>query len=273
MDAVTASEAVYQRSETIAQLAGALAKAQGAITSAEKDRTNPHFKQKYATLDAVWEACRAPLSENGLAVMQLPRVDGNRVTLATLLAHASGEWISATLVLMARDATPQSVGSCLTYGKRYGLSAMVGVAPGADEDDDGNAATGDDDRDRRQQQRQEHAASTARVADKLREQKRDAADAGTQPQAPAEPTIPKDGIYTPLQLKHVEKDAAGNPVTFGILTAELGDWMLETKDREVARALVDAKKAGRKVVIEWSTTNGRRTIDQISAAPAQEPAA
>lgn len=123
----------------IATLAVALAKAQGAIKSAEKDRTNPHFKAKYATLDAVWEACRGALSSNGLSIVQLPEVDGQTVIVRTLLLHASGEYISAALAIKARDDSPQAIGSALTYGRRYGLCAMVGVT--ADEDDDANGAS------------------------------------------------------------------------------------------------------------------------------------
>lgn len=127
-----------ERSESIAALSAALAAAQGEITGASKDAVNPHFKTKYADLAAVWDACRPALSKNGIAVVQPVSAEGATVKVITLLTHGSGEWISETLVLEARDASPQSVGSAFTYGRRYGLSAMVGVAP--DDDDDGNAA-------------------------------------------------------------------------------------------------------------------------------------
>lgn len=127
-----------ERSESIAALSKALAAAQGEIIGAGKDAFNPHFKAKYADLAAVWDACRPALAKNGLAVIQPVSADGARVRVITLLAHGSGEWISEELILEARDASPQSVGSVFTYGRRYGLSAMVGVAP--DDDDDGNAA-------------------------------------------------------------------------------------------------------------------------------------
>lgn len=128
----------YARSVSIARLAGALAKAQGSIEGASKDKTNPHFKSSYADLASVWEACRAPLSANGIAVLQPASADGPRVTLTTILAHSSGEWISMDLTMTAGQNTPQAIGSCITYARRYALASMVGVAP---EDDDGNAAT------------------------------------------------------------------------------------------------------------------------------------
>lgn len=134
-------QAPFFASPTIGKLAEALAKAQGVIKPAEKDRENPHFRSKYATLDACWAACRDALSQHGLSVVQLPDSDGVKVSVTTVLAHGSGEWISSRVTMIAKDGSPQAVGSALTYGRRYGLCAAVGVAP--EEDDDGNAATGD----------------------------------------------------------------------------------------------------------------------------------
>ena len=126
-------------SPTIGKLADALSKAQASMQNADKDRVNPFFGRSYATLSSVWEACREALSANGLSVMQPVTSQGKAVTVTTLLAHASGEWVRADLTVDAKDASAQSVGSATTYGRRYGLSAMVGVAQ--EEDDDGNAAS------------------------------------------------------------------------------------------------------------------------------------
>ncbi len=130
-----------ETSAAINELAGALAKAQGEIKGATKDATNPHFQSKYATLDAVWEACRVALSSNGLAVVQGAHATGGElVTVTTMLLHTSGQWIRESLDLVPKDASPQAAGSALTYARRYGLSSMVGVAP--EDDDDANAAQG-----------------------------------------------------------------------------------------------------------------------------------
>lgn len=128
----------YTRSTTIAHLALALARAQGKISGASKDKQNPHFKSAYADLASGWEACRAALSENQLAVLQPVFADGGRVTVTTILTHSSGEWISADLTMAAGQNTPQGIGSCITYARRYALFSLVGIAP---EDDDGNAAS------------------------------------------------------------------------------------------------------------------------------------
>lgn len=127
------------KSESIAKLSAALALAQASVTGAAKDALNPHFNRKYADLASVWDACRDALSKNGLAVVQLAESDGDRATVVTILTHSSGEWIKGSVTLRPSKADPQGIGSALTYGRRYGLAAMVGVAP---EDDDGNAAGG-----------------------------------------------------------------------------------------------------------------------------------
>jgi hypothetical protein len=127
------------RSESIKELATALAKAQGAIEGAKKDSQNPFFKSSYADLASVWDACRKPLSSNGLSVVQTVNDNGGVQYLETILLHVSGEWISGAIQLNPTQPTPQGIGSAITYMRRYGLQAMVGIAP---EDDDGNAASG-----------------------------------------------------------------------------------------------------------------------------------
>ena len=124
--------------ESIDAIAPALAKAQAVMEGARKDATNPHFKSKYADLASVWEACRKPLTDNGIAVVQMTiPSDKDEVVVTTRLLHTSGQWIEGDLALPVSKSDAQGYGSALTYARRYGLSAAVGIAP---EDDDGNAA-------------------------------------------------------------------------------------------------------------------------------------
>lgn len=124
-------------SNTVGELAKALAAAQAELEPAKKEATNPHFRSKYADLSACWDAVRAPLARHGLAVSQLPSLDGDTVRLTTMLLHTSGEYIgSDAAVRLAKHDAP-SVGSALTYLRRYSLSAIVGLST---EDDDGAAA-------------------------------------------------------------------------------------------------------------------------------------
>lgn len=127
------------KSESLSQLFTALSVAQGKIKSATKDSTNPHFKSSYADLASVWDACRDPLTENGLCVVQLPTVSEGRVNVLTILGHKSGEFIGCNLSLKPMRDDPQGDGSAITYARRYGLSAVAGIAP--DDDDDGNEAS------------------------------------------------------------------------------------------------------------------------------------
>ena len=127
------------KSPEIGTLALALAKAQGQIRGAIKDSENPFFKSNYADLEAVWAACREPLSKNELAVVQTTSGDEGKVVVHTTLIHSSGQWIRGTLSVTPDKPTSQAVGSCLSYLRRYALAAMVGVYQ---VDDDGNAASG-----------------------------------------------------------------------------------------------------------------------------------
>jgi hypothetical protein len=127
------------RSSSIAKIATAIAKAQTKISGAHKDKTNPHFKSKYATLASIWDAAHEALNAEGVAIVQMPRTIDSGIEIETMLAHSSGEWLSSRLTMPLTDrATAQQVGSAVTYGRRYALAAMTGVAP---DDDDGNAAS------------------------------------------------------------------------------------------------------------------------------------
>ena len=127
------------QSESIASLAKALSIVQGKLTYAVKDSANPFFKSKYADLESVWDACRSLLAENGLCVMQFPGefIDGC-MSLTTILAHSSGEWIKQTMEVPVTKPDAQGAGSAITYMRRYALAAVVGVVQA---DDDGNAAS------------------------------------------------------------------------------------------------------------------------------------
>lgn len=126
-----------QKSESIAALAAALAKAQGTMRHALKDSVNPHFRNRYADLASVLDAVREPLAANGLAVVQLAADDEHGAAVETVLMHSSGEWISSRLALPVSKADAQGYGSALTYARRYALAAICGIAQ---DDDDGEGA-------------------------------------------------------------------------------------------------------------------------------------
>jgi len=124
-------------SETIAELAVALAKAQGQIEDASKDGINPAFRSKYADLAAVRAVIREPLAVNDLAVMQFPRTVQGGVEVETMLVHKSGEFVSESLFMPVGKYDAHGIGSGITYGRRYGLMSILCLAA---VDDDGNGA-------------------------------------------------------------------------------------------------------------------------------------
>ena len=122
-------------------LFAALAAAQGDIAAAEATQESTHFDYKYANLQNCLDACRKPLADNGLAVIQLPTVlDGGLVQVTTILGHSSGQSITQTMTMAPEKGGPQAIGSCITYLRRYMLCAMVGIGQ---QDDDANLATAD----------------------------------------------------------------------------------------------------------------------------------
>jgi hypothetical protein len=127
-----------ERSESINELALALSKAQGEITGAIRESSNPAFRgAKYADLSAVWEGIRGPFAKHGLSVVQgLSSVEGG-VHCETMLMHSSGQWVSSGLTIPADKLNAHGYGSAATYARRFGLQAIAGIAP---IDDDGNAA-------------------------------------------------------------------------------------------------------------------------------------
>ena len=127
-------------SPTIGAIAKALAAAQREIGVAVKDATNPHFRSKYADLQAIDEACRPILSKHGIAISQAAAYLEGLASITTRLMHADGEWIEATLHVPVSKNDAQGVGSALTYARRFGLSALAAVPAGID--DDGEAAVG-----------------------------------------------------------------------------------------------------------------------------------
>ena len=132
------------KSESIKELTAALAKAQKVFKPIKRTEkvgyeTGKGRKQyNYAPLNEVIEATKQALSDNELAVTQLPVVIDGVTYLETLLSHSSGEWVSSMLYVGVQNELPQSEGSALTYKRRYGLSAILNVS--SEEDDDGATA-------------------------------------------------------------------------------------------------------------------------------------
>lgn len=116
-----------------------LVKAQLEIRAPEKDKTNPRFKTKYCSLDAIYAACRMPLAKNGITLSHsVEYVDGKSV-LVTSLNHVSGDSLSNKIPIFVEHETSQGFASALTYSRRYAICSLLGLP--TDDDDDGELAT------------------------------------------------------------------------------------------------------------------------------------
>src|SRR6266446_4187324 len=132
---------MHRSSESIGAIAAALAKAQGELTNPEKSLTAtirsslPHEGDRsfrYASLASGLDIVRKSLGQHEIATVQTTAIDqqSGQIRLTTLLAHASGEWISSDwpVCLASETAAPHRMGAALTYARRYTLFALVGIA-------------------------------------------------------------------------------------------------------------------------------------------------
>lgn len=135
-------------SDTLTKISPALVVAVNAMEGVAKTTENDGFKKngkasKYATLADCIEASRDALSANGLCVIQGPgatNTEAKTLCITTRIVHESGEWIETDFDMPLTKWSPHEAGSATTYGRRFALMAMLGLAPV--EDDDGNAASG-----------------------------------------------------------------------------------------------------------------------------------
>src|SRR6266436_4430896 len=132
---------MHRSSETIGAIAAALAKAQGELSNPEKSLSatirSPFPREgdrtfRYASLASGLDIIRKSLGEQEIATVQTTAIDegSGQIRLTTLLAHASGEWISSDwpVCSVSETATPHRMGAALTYARRYALFTLVGIA-------------------------------------------------------------------------------------------------------------------------------------------------
>ena len=127
------------KSIEIDKLASALARAQSEMKGAKSKSKNPFYNSNYADLYTVIEACMPALNKNGLSVIQGNRfcTVTNGFYVTTMLLHASGQWIKSEVrMALGQKRDAHAIGAACTYGRRYGLAAMTGIAQ---HDDEGNA--------------------------------------------------------------------------------------------------------------------------------------
>ena len=118
----------------------ALAKAQSQMKTPQKDATNPHFRNRYASLKSCIKAIKPALNTNGFALIQAAGKDEQGHFIQTTFEHTSGGMFTSKFYMEPEKKGMQGLGSAATYAKRYGLLGLAGIEPDEDADDDGNAA-------------------------------------------------------------------------------------------------------------------------------------
>lgn len=127
-------------SESIKDISVALINFQKTVVQPKKSKVNPFHKSNYAPLDAIIEAIKEPLAENGLSYTQSIVSSAQGVGVETMVIHSSGQYIIHNpFYLPLQQQTPQGGASASTYARRYSLCAAFGIAP--EDDDDGNFAS------------------------------------------------------------------------------------------------------------------------------------
>jgi hypothetical protein len=210
-----------RHSESIKNLAKALVLAKIKMEAPHKNKTNPHFKNKYADLSAVKESYQTALGETGLSVVSALALIDSTLTLSTSLVHGeTGEWIASDYPIPA-GLKPQETGSAVSYGRRYNVCALLDIV--AEDDDDGEAA-------------QKGAEKAAKVE---------------QPKpTPAAPPVPKaPPVLTPEERKEVtalaKRKGIFEPMAFGQFLSKFCPDARSTADlsRSEFVAVTDALKA------------------------------
>lgn len=218
-----------------ARIAAALAKAQGAFEKVEKNRTatvpmksGGKYSYKYADLADVMAACRKALLENSLALVQGIEFDdvSRRGELVTTLWHESGEYLVSRIPLVeAQGSGPQALGSTLTYLRRYGACALLGIV--AEEDDDAELA-------------EKEAAANRRAAPQQRPAPQGRPQPPRQQQRPA--ATPPTAPISEAQIRRIyamAKEAGFSEEAHlkDLLYSMFGDAMLNEKGQPSMKAL------------------------------------
>lgn len=132
-------------SSDLHELATALSLAQGELADAGKNAVNTFFKSpgspqgsKYADLAEVLQTIRPIASKHGLSFVQGVAYTDGLARVVTRLMHKTGQFLQEELDIPLTKKDAQGLGAALTYGRRYAVAAMFGIAQ---DDDDGNTAS------------------------------------------------------------------------------------------------------------------------------------
>lgn len=251
------------QSPSISSLAGALAKAQAVFTAVTKNKSakiqmksGGSYSYKYADLSDIWDMCRAPLTANGLAVVQSPENSSDgQIGMVTMLCHESGEWLTSYIVMRASDTSPQALGTAITYLRRYGLCSMLGIV--SDEDSDGQ--TGQQFAQAQQHAPQRPAAQPQRPPDRPAQNGASYEPPTEQPQAQPAPADDRPKLITALRTLWSEERGLGGKIPQADYLADL-----DTASRD---ALVTLGKAARARLVKLQAQALPRAMEEADLPP------
>ena len=193
------------KSESIGKLALALSKLQGEIKNVVANKKG--YGYMYSDLAQVLDVSRPLLAKNELAITQLCNTDEKGATVVeTVLIHSSGEWISTSITVPVSISkglsAAQGVGICITYGRRYAMCALLGVAQ---EDEDTDAALPEEKKEAKTTTTVE--APPANVQDQMTKKLKGALGEGTQPYVDA--MTPTQRLLQLVKEKGLQEKEAG----------------------------------------------------------------
>lgn len=234
----------------IGQLTGAIAKARLEFDVVKKTANNPFFKSKYADLETIISATSGPLSRNEVFVFQAPGLSDQDVSVTTIIAHSSGEWIQSTVsgpgqqkVKEGAKFDLQTVGSAITYLRRYALQSLLNLAA---EDDDGNEASN---------KKQEVREGVKNYASLTKASAMPRIAAGSLSEPDLAPKADEDGL--PVGDKDLPK--SGDPLPTSEEAKEIGTKLRSFKqDSRTLRSFVE-----RRASTEWKAVTKKQFDDII----------
>ncbi len=102
------------------------------------NKKNAYGGYDYVSLDRILDYVKPILKNHGFAIIQLLSGNGETVTIHTRLMHVSG-YVEESILTLPRIENKkmnvvQEMGSAITYGRRYAISAMLGIATDTDTD-------------------------------------------------------------------------------------------------------------------------------------------
>lgn len=249
-----------QQSANIGSLVAAMAKAQAEIKNPPLDSVNPHFRNRYASLGAHLDAIRLPFAKHGLVLTQGVESEDGRVSVTTMVAHSSGEWMSSTVGMpLPERATAQNLGAVVTYLRRYAIGSVA-------------LLTGEEDTDAEQDRiaRQDKPKPSPKPP-AAPEPKRDVFDttpskksSSPAAKAKAKKEWPKSGIDVVKPTKIVERDQYRGAVLFEHPDAAFGSQWIAVPVAMVESVVVDKPI---ELTWAWNEVGGFREAAEIRKAP------